>query len=92
MRQNEWVITQLMQEVSTVAEVLTEIFKYNWGDSLSYQVHFADKSGDAVIVYPGLNGELTFSRRSKEGNYLITTNYNHARRSQIILVWTRFLI
>ena len=26
---------------------LAKIFEYNWGDSLSYQVHFADKSGDA---------------------------------------------
>ena len=80
LRQNEWVITQLMQEVSTVEEVLAKIFEYNWGDSLSYQVHFADKSGDAAIIYPGLNGELTFSRRSTGSNYLVSTMYNHARR------------
>ena len=80
LRQNEWVITQLMQELSTVEEVLAKIFEYNWGDSLSYQVHFADNSGDAAIIYPGLNGILTFSRRSKGSNYLVSTNYNHARR------------
>lgn len=80
LRQNEWVITQLMQEVSTVEEALAKIFEYNWGDSISYQVHFADTSGDAAIIYPGLNGELKFSRRSKGSNYLVSTSYNHARR------------
>lgn len=80
MRQNEWVITKLMQEATTVEEVLEEIFKYNWGDSLSYQVHFADKSGDAVIISPGLDGQLTYSRRPVGSNYLISTNYNEARR------------
>ena len=80
LRQNEWLITQLMQEVSTVEELLEKIFAYNWGDSISYQVHFADRSGDAAIIYPGVNGELTFSRRAQGSNYLITTNYNHARR------------
>ena len=80
LRQNEWVITQLMQEAATVEEVLAKIFEYNWGDSISYQVHFADKSGDAAIMHPGLDGKLTFSRRSKGSNYLVSTNYNHARR------------
>ena len=80
LRQNEWVITQLMQEVATVEELLEKIFAYNWGDSISYQVHFVDRSGDAVIIYPDLNGELTFSRRARGSNYLISTNYNHARR------------
>lgn len=80
MRQNEWVITQLMQEAATVDEVLKKVFQYNWGSSLSYQVHFADKYGDAAIIYPGLDGEPTYSRRSTGNNYLISTNFNHARR------------
>ena len=80
LRQNEWLVTQLMQEVATVEELLAKIFEYNWGDSISYQVHFADRSGDAVIIYPDLDGELTFSRRAKGSNYLVSTNYNHARR------------
>jgi len=57
--QNEWAVTKLMKEVSTVEEVLSRIFTYNWEDSISYQVHIADKSGDAVVIHPGTNGELT---------------------------------
>jgi hypothetical protein len=77
--QNEWAVTQLMKEVSTVEEVLSKIFTYNWGDSISYQVHFADKSGDAVVIHPGMDGELTYSRKSKGNGYLISTNFNLAQ-------------
>jgi hypothetical protein len=81
--QFEWAITQLMKEASTVNEVLSKIFTYNWGNSISYQVHFADKSGDAVVIYPGVDGELTYSKKDKGNSYLITTNFNHARRIKV---------
>jgi len=81
-QQFEWAITQLMKETSTVNEVLSEIFTYNWGNSISYQIHFADKSGDAVVIYPGVDGELTYSKKDKGNSYLITTNFNHARREK----------
>ena len=77
--QNEWVVTQLMREVSTVEELLLKIFIYNWGNSISYQVHFADKSGDAVVIHPGLDGELTYSRKPKGNGYLVSTNFNLAK-------------
>lgn len=79
--QHEWVITQLMREVSTVEEVLSKIFTYNFGDSIIYQVHFADKSGDAVVIHPGTDveyGELTYTRKPKGSGYLISTNFNLA--------------
>jgi hypothetical protein len=77
--QYEWLITQLMKKASTVEEVLSKIFTYNWGDSISYQVHFADKSGDAVVIHPGTDGELTYSRKPKGNGYLISTNFNLAK-------------
>jgi len=77
--QNEWAVTQLMREASTVEEVLSKIFTYNWGDSIDYQIHFADKSGDAAVIHPGTNGELTYTRKSKGNGYLISTNFNLAK-------------
>jgi hypothetical protein len=77
--QNEWAVTQLMKEVSTVEEILSIIFTYNWGDSISYQVHFADKSGDAVVIHPGTDGELTYTRKTKGDGYLVSTNFNLAQ-------------
>ena len=77
--QYEWVILQLMKEASSVEEVLSKIFTYNFGDSIEYQVHFADKSGDAAVIHPGMDGELTYSRKPKGNGYLISTNFNLAR-------------
>ena len=77
--QSEWAVTQLMREASNVEEVLSKIFTYNWGDSIDYQIHFADKSGDAAVIHPGTNGELTYTRKSKGNGYLISTNFNLAK-------------
>ena len=77
--QSEWVGVKLMKEVSTVEEVLTKIFTYDFGDSIEYQIHFADKSGDAIVVHPGSNGELTYTRKPKGDGYLISTNFNLAQ-------------
>ena len=78
----ELLISQLMKEVSSVEEALSIIFTYNWGDSISYQVHFADKSGDAVIIHAGRDGELTYTSRPKGKDYLISTNFNIAELDQ----------
>jgi hypothetical protein len=77
--QIEWAVTLLMREASSVEEVLSKIFTYNWGDSISYQVHFVDKSGDAAVIHPGANGELTYTRKSNGNGYLISTNFNLAK-------------
>jgi len=71
-----WAILTLMQETSSVEEVLSKIFTYNFGISIEYQVHFADKSGDAVVIHPGTDGELTYTRKPKGNGYLISTNFN----------------
>ncbi len=75
----EWPITLLMKEASSVEEVLQKIFTYNWGDSIDYQIHFADKSGDAAVIHPGSDGELTYKRKSKGNGYLISANFNLAK-------------
>jgi len=72
----EWAILAIMQECSSVEEVLSKIFTYNFGPSMEYQVHFADKSGDAVVIHPGTDGELTYTRKPKGNGYLISTNFN----------------
>jgi hypothetical protein len=80
--QFEWAIVTHMRDSSTVEEILSKILTYNFGDSMDYQIHFADKSGNAVVVYPGTDGELTYSRIPEGNSYLITTNFNHARREK----------
>ncbi len=75
----EWVITHLMKECSTVEEVLSKVFQFNFGNSVSGQFHFADKNGDAVVIHPGSDGELTFTRKNQGNGYLISTNFNLAQ-------------
>jgi hypothetical protein len=42
------------------------------------QMHFADSSGDAVIISAGVDGELVFTRKSQRDGYLVSTNFNVA--------------
>jgi hypothetical protein len=72
----EWAVTYLMKESATVEEVLETIFTFDWGDSISYQVHFADATGDAAVVHPGPDGELTYTRKQEGDGYLLSTNFN----------------
>ncbi len=88
--QHVWAVAQLMKEASTVEEVLSKIFTYNWGDSISYQIHFADKSGDAVVIHPGADGELTYSRKPKGNGYLISTNFNLANLDKKMWSFLRY--
>jgi hypothetical protein len=40
------------------------------------QRQFADASGDAVLISPGPDGELVFTRKPPGDGYLVSTNYN----------------
>ena len=74
-----WPPIELLREASTVEEVLSKIFTYNWGNSISHQIHFADKGGDAVVIYPGKDGELTYTRKPTGNSYLVSSNFNLGR-------------
>lgn len=80
--QYEWAVIQLMKEASTVEEVLSKFFTYNWGDSTETQFHFADKFGDAVVIYPGTDGEQTYTRKPNGNGYLVSTNFNLAKLAE----------
>lgn len=71
-----WPPIELLREASTVEEVLSKIHTYDWGNSFSHQIHFADKNGDAAVIFPGKDGELTYIRKRKENSYLVSSNFN----------------
>ena len=73
----EWPVTYMMKNAATVKQVIEMSQTYNWGTSMAYQVHFADASGDAAILHPGTNGELTVIR--KTDSFLVSTNFNLKR-------------
>ena len=80
--QFDWALIIHMRDSNTVDEILQKLLTYNYGTSMDYQIHLADKSGNAAVIYPGTDGELAYTRKSKGNGYLITTNFNHARREK----------
>ena len=75
----DWPVPHLMRECSTVEEVLARALETNWGSSISYQMHFADATGDAAVIHPGSDGELTYTRKASGDGYLVSTNFNLER-------------
>jgi len=75
----------VMQKCSTVEEVINLIQSYYWGDgSLNCQIHFADATGDAVVISASADGEFAFTRKEKRDGYLVSTNFNLANPSNRI--------
>lgn len=68
----------ILRECTTVEEAIEMAKSYNWGTSLTYQIHLADASGDAVVISAGPDGELAFTRKPEGNGYLISTNFNLA--------------
>ena len=84
-----WAPVTILRKAATVEEAIVIATKYqrrNWDRKsgfLSYQVHFADAKGDAVIISAGLDGELTFTRKKSEDKYLVSTNFNIANTKNV---------
>ena len=72
-----WLAVMMMEECATVEEAMEMARSYSWGASMAYQLHLADATGDAVVIGPGADGEITFTRIGGEG-YLVSTNFNLA--------------
>lgn len=71
-------IAKFMSQCATVEEVIELSQEYNWGESIGFQVLFADQTGDAVIISGGSDGELAYTRKPPGDGYLIGTNFNRA--------------
>jgi len=67
-----------LRECSTVDEVIALSGQYDWGRHMHYQVMFADASGDAVVISPGADGELAYTRKAEGDAYVVATNFNCA--------------
>ena len=77
---SEFFQIKAMRECSNVACVIEMAENFDWGSSsISLnQLHFADPTGDAVIISAGKDGELAFTRKGEKDTYLISTNFNRA--------------
>ena len=72
---------QVMHECSTVAEVTEWVGLHQRHPYMHDQLHFADASGDAVIISAGTDGEMVFTRKAPGDAFLVSTNFNVANPS-----------
>jgi hypothetical protein len=69
----------ILQECATVEEVVAWVLGHQWHSFMHDQMHFADASGDAVIVSAGADGELALTRKPTGDGFLVSSNFNVAR-------------
>ena len=69
---------QILRECATVEEVIAWVNKHQWHSYMWDQIHFADATGDAVVISVGADGELAFTRKLHGDGYLVSTNFNVA--------------
>ena len=72
---------QVMHECATVEEVIQWVNKHERFPYMHDQMHFADKTGDAVIISAGTDGEMVFTRKQSGDGFLVSTNFNVANPS-----------
>lgn len=68
----------ILQECATVEEVISWVTTHQWHSYMHDQMHFADATGDAVIISAGANGEIVFTRKPPGNGFLVSTNFNVA--------------
>lgn len=69
-------VMQIMHECSTVAEVIEWVNIHQRFPYMHDQLHFADRTGDAVIISAGADGEIAFTSKSHGDGFLVSTNFN----------------
>ena len=74
-------IMQIMHECSKVEEVIRWANLHQHYPYMHDQLHFADATGDAVIISAGKDGEMVFTRKPQGDGFLVSTNFNVANPS-----------
>ncbi|MEJ2594801.1 MAG: hypothetical protein P8100_06670 [bacterium] len=69
---------QIMHECATVKEVIDWVNRHQRFPYMHDQMHFADATGDAVIISAGKDGEMVFTRKEAGDGFLVSTNFNVA--------------
>ena len=71
-------LSTITRTAATVEDAIRIADDFNFGDSMSLQIHVADATGDAVVISAGLDGEVAFTRKAVGDGYLVSTNFNLA--------------
>ena len=72
----------ILQECATVEEVIAWVQEHRWHEMMHDQLHFADATGDAVVISTGPDGKVAFTRKPAGDGFLVSTNFNLANPSK----------
>ncbi|MCK4896120.1 MAG: hypothetical protein KAS47_04880, partial [Candidatus Heimdallarchaeota archaeon] len=67
-------LAQVLWDCKNVEEVITWYQNIKWSGNMGGQIHYADSTGDAVVVGVNSAGQWVFTRI--ETAYLVSTNFN----------------
>lgn len=70
-----------LRTCATVDELIETVKSYGWESRWKSQVHVADRTGNAVVISAGADGEIAFTRKPEGDGYLLSTNFNLANPS-----------
>ena len=74
-----WILKDVLRLNANVSELIDFILSCDWSGHWWYQWLFADAYGDIVIISPGIDGEIVFTRKiTGEDGFLTQTNFNRA--------------
>ena len=68
----------ILHECANVEEVIIWVKTHQWHSFMHDQMHFADATGDAVIISAGKDGEVAYTRKTPGDGFLVSTNFNVA--------------
>ncbi|MCK5045846.1 MAG: hypothetical protein KAS22_04655 [Candidatus Heimdallarchaeota archaeon] len=68
---------EILWDYSTVNETIDWFSTHYFGVNMECQLHFADATGDAVVVSVDADGNFTFTRIN-DSSHLVSTNFNLA--------------
>lgn len=71
-------LSTITKKAATVEDAIRIAHDFDFGDSMSLQIHIADATGDAVVISAGPDGEIVFTRKAAGNGYLVSTNFNLA--------------
>ena len=67
-------LAQVLWDCRNVSEVIDWFENHKWSGMLGGQFHYADSTGDAVVVGVNSTGQWVFTRM--DSSYLVSTNFN----------------
>jgi hypothetical protein len=74
-----WIMKDVLRLNANVSEVIDFFMSCDWSGYWWFQWLFADAFGDVVIISPGIDGDLVFTRKNAgEDGFLTQTNFNRA--------------